>query len=132
MKWIVALTMSTLLFASVDVHQIAEKIDALAGDGSLNAEPGYRIYDPFLRAKPLLAQKSEPPKVETRKPIHVETILNNQAWVDGKWIRKGSVIHGAQVIEVKKNAIMVSYDKKEVLIPVSGPKTALDVKESKQ
>ncbi len=132
MRWIMPLMLASLLVASVDVHRIADKIDALAADVSLNAEPGYSVYDPFLRARPLLAKKSEAPTIETHKPIRVETIFNNQAWVDGKWVRKGSVVHGAQVIEVKKNAMIVAYDDKEILIPVSGPKTVLEVKESKK
>ncbi len=105
--------------AEVDVHKIAKKIDALHADKSLQMGVSYKVYDPFQRAKPLLAKKEKPAIIiKKRKKIKVETILNHKAWVDGKWLKKGDIINGAKVLAIKNDAIIILYDTKQVRIPL--------------
>ena len=130
MKILISLFISfMMLHGAVDVHLIAKKIDDLKRDNILSSEVDYKVYDPFRRAKPLLAKKKKVHVVRKPKPIVVETILNNRAWVDGRWVQKGSKINGAKVKAVKKNAIIVSYDNKDVIIPVKRGKSFLKLKE---
>jgi len=120
---------SSLAFSSSDVHEIAKKIDALGLDDTLNEKVNYKVYDPFKRAKPLLAKKEKKIEIIKRKSIKVETILNERAWIDGKWLKKGSIINGYHITAINKNAIMLRHNKKEILIPLSQGKNFLRVKE---
>jgi hypothetical protein len=124
--------MLTGVYATMDVHVIAEKIDAFAADQSLSEHLEYKVYDPFKRAKPLLAQKQKVAMKPHHKMFKVETILNNRAWVNGKWVQKGSIINGSKVVAVHKDAIIVRDDDREILIPVSRGKNLLRVKEIKE
>ena len=117
------------LFASSDVHEIAKKIDALGVDDTLNEKVNYKVYDPFKRAKPLLAKKEKKTEIIKRKAIKVETILNERAWIDGKWLKKGALVNGYHITAINKNAIMLRHNKKELLIPLSQGKNFLRVKE---
>ncbi|MEA3522030.1 MAG: hypothetical protein U9R50_03570 [Campylobacterota bacterium] len=121
---------TNVLFAEVNVHEIAKKIDALNADKSLKVKVAYRVYDPFKRAKPLLAQKEKKRVIiQKRKPIKVETIFNNRAWVNGKWLQKGDTIHNAKVIAIRKDAIIILDDKKQVRVPLHQGKNLLMSKE---
>lgn len=121
--------LSSFILATTDVHLIAKKIDALATDNTLSSKVEYKVYDPFKRAKPLLFIVEKPSVAKRFQPLKVETILNDKAWVNGRWVKKGSIINGSKVIAIKKNAIMVRHDNKEVLIPLSTGKNLISVKE---
>lgn len=120
------------LYATTDVHVIAKKIDTFAADKSLCETVSYQVYDPFKRAKPLLAKKQKAALKPRRQVFKVETILNDQAWVNGRWVHKGSQINGSKVLAVHKDAIIVTDDDKELLIPLSRGKNLLRVKEIKE
>jgi hypothetical protein len=126
---LVLLISAVTLFGAMDVQKIAEKIELLSADQTLEASVNYHVYDPFKRAKPLLAKINEKPKDKRLEPIRVDTILNNRALVDGKWVKRGAVIHGARVIAIKKDAIIVQYDEKEVLIPQNRAKSIISTRE---
>jgi hypothetical protein len=119
-------------YATTDVHDIAVKIDAFAADRSLSETLDYKVYDPFMRAKPLLASREKSPPKKHQKMFKVETILNQKAWVNGKWVQKGSIINGSKVIAVHKDAIIVADEDKEVLVPLYRGKNLLRVKEIKE
>ena len=120
---------SLSLFSSNDVHEIAKKIDALGADDTLNEKVNYKVYDPFKRAKPLLAKKEKKTEMIKPKPIKVETILNERAWINGKWLKKGALVNGYKITAINKNAIVLRHNKKEIFIPLSQGRNFLRVKE---
>ncbi len=108
----------SVLLAASDVQMIAQKIDALATQNRLDEHVPYRVYDPFNRAKPLLAKVNEKPQIKRLEPIRVETILNGRALVDGKWVSKGDTVHEAKVLAIRENAMIIRYENREVMIPL--------------
>ncbi len=125
----ISIFLFSVVFAANDVHEIAKKIDALGSDDTLSDKVTYKVYDPFKRAKPLLAKKTIKQKVIKPKPIKVQTILNEQAFIDGKWLQKGSTVHGYKITAIKKNIVVLRHNKKEIFVPLYQGKNFLKAKE---
>ena len=121
-----------LLFGAADVKKIARKIEMLQHEKMLENRPQYSVYDPFRRAKPLLAKKTAYFQRKNRKfqSLHVETILNGKAFINGRWIGVGEKISGAKVVNIRQNSVVVVYNKKSIYIPVVKPKRVIKFKET--
>ena len=115
-----------------DVQKIGEKIDALK---ALDSSPkmAYRVYDPFKQAKPLLLEKSkkEVPKTE-QQTLRLDAIMNDKAFINGKWLKEGDRILGSKIIRIKPYSILVRTGGKSRLIPLAKGRTLVTTKDKDQ
>ncbi|MEA2111479.1 MAG: hypothetical protein U9P71_05470 [Campylobacterota bacterium] len=126
----ILLLCSTFIFSdTVDVNPIVKKIDAIKESKKSPTTLDYNIYDPFAKAKPLLAKKEQKPVVKTARPIRVQTILNGKALIDGKWHGVGSSVHDATIKTVANNHIVIIRDSKLITITIKSKKNIIKTKE---
>jgi len=126
----VLLIIGNLTAKDVDIAPIIAKIDALKHEKKTSPTLSYRLYDPFAKAKPLLATKQQPPlRKKSIRPIIVQTILNRRALIDGKWFGVGSRIHGHTITAVKAHHIVVATGTTTRTIPIKTGKRIIMTKE---
>ena len=79
-----------LLIISLSVYSapISKTIDELL-DESKKEKLFIPTYDPFKRAQPLLQRKSEKKQVYKAQPIVLVAIMNDKAFFNGRWYKKG-------------------------------------------
>jgi hypothetical protein len=92
----------------------------------------YKVYDPFLKAKPLLAQKEEKPAVTTQRILFVQTILNNKALIEGRWFGVGDHIDDATITAIHNNHIIISKGNKKLTIFLKAKKSIITTKDRSQ
>ncbi len=127
------LSAAKLIAVNLDITPIVHKIDSLQQSRQTSPTVDYDVFDPFAKAKPLLAQKKQPPITKKRiRPIIVQTILNRRALIDGKWYAVGSRIYGSTVTAVKQNHIVLAKNGKTVTIPLKTGKRIIITKEPDQ
>ncbi len=116
--------------ADLDVTPIVSKIETLKQNKKTSPVVDYNVFDPFAKAKPLLAQQKQHPITKKRvRPIVVQTILNRRALIDGKWYSKGDRIEGSTIIALKQHHIVVAKGDKTVTIPLKTGKRIITTKE---
>ncbi len=114
----------------VDITPIVKKIDALRAQKKTSPTLNYALFDPFAKAKPLLATKEQPPLMKKSiRPIVVQTILNRRALIDGKWLGVGKRIHGHTITAIKQHDIVVSNGTTTRTIPIKTGKRLIITKE---
>ncbi|WP_456452897.1 hypothetical protein [Hydrogenimonas sp.] len=127
--WLLALGAAGALAGSVDVHAIAKKFEQV-GAWRLDPEPGYRIYDPFKRAEPLVKKAKR--RVPQPKPaaLRVEALMNGKAFVNGRWVEAGERVGPYRVVAVRGEGILVKEGKRTLFVPLARRKALLKIKET--
>ena len=127
--FLILLSAITVSAETLDVSHISNKIDTVQQTKKTSPTLDYNVFDPFAKAKPLLAKKGTKPVVNTSRPIIVQTILNNHALIDGRWVDVGGHVHGATIKAINQNNIIVSKDQKQITIPLRRKKSIIKTKE---
>ena len=80
--------------------------------------PNYDIYDPFQKAMPVI-KKAKRVKI---KPIptkpKVKAIINNSAYIDGKWREVGDNIRGYKLVKINSTSVVLELGDKNITIPI--------------
>ncbi|WP_201352410.1 hypothetical protein [Hydrogenimonas urashimensis] len=129
---------AALLFASalslcaasgIDVGTIVKKFEKV-GAWRLPPTPDYEVYDPFKRAEPLMKKSGPrvPPKVR-RTTIRVTAVMNDKAFVNGRWVGKGSRVGSYRIIDVRADGIVVKEGNKRLLLPLKRERKLLQIKD---
>ncbi len=132
MAIVISVLYTTLLAAApVDVASIAKKFEKL-GEWQLPQTPDYTIYDPFRRAEPLIRQA----KAVKRKPkpitLRITAIMNDRAFVNGRWVRSGDRIGEYKVVGIRSRGIVLKAHNRTLFLPMREKKRLLKVKEPEQ
>ncbi len=91
-------------------------------------------YNPFFTKKEMKqmdSKKSNSIKQEkTVKKIDLKliTILDNKAFVGGRWIAKNDIIYGYRVKKILKNSVVLKSRKKEIVLKFRKTKEILKVR----
>ncbi len=127
---LILLLLHSIIFSdTIDVKPIVKKIDYVKKNKKTSSTLDYTVFDPFAKAKPLLAKKEQKPVIKIAHPIIVQTILNSKALIDGKWIGVGQHIHGAKIKTVATDHIAVIRDNKLITITQKSKKNIIKTKE---
>ena len=82
--------------------------------------PQYDIYDPFQKATPAL-KKAKEIKIKSAPPIPtLKAIINNSAYIDGKWRKLGDDINGYKVVKIYDDYVILKLDGRKIRLSVTG------------
>ncbi|GEM_PF-1657244 len=89
----------------------------------LSAKPNFHIYDPFVETAPILAKAKESGSVSMEKilpnpPLRVSAVLNDRAFVNGRWVKKGDKIGEFKVISISQKRVVLYSGKKRIIVPL--------------
>ena len=62
-------------------------------------------YDPFKKAQPLLQKKSYKTRTRRKSKIELSAVLNEKAFINGKWYTKGELTSGGRVMKITRNSV---------------------------
>ncbi len=115
----------------IDIESIAKKFEQL-GAWRLPATSGYVNYDPFRRAKPLIKQTKRR-KIAPRSPvIRVTAIMNDRAFVNGRWTKKGDRVGPYRIVAVRRSGVLVKEGGRTLFLPLKHETKLLKIKETEQ
>jgi len=100
MRWMILLVFGYTLWAS----PIPKTIDQLLNNED-TTELEVPQYDPFKRATPLLQKKSTRDKVSRPLPTQLIAVLNEKAFINGKWYKEGDVLAEGKITEVRADSV---------------------------
>lgn len=113
------------------VKTILEKFDRLEAM-QIPASVGYRIYDPFKRAAPLVKKAAVHRPSATRVLPRVSALMNDRAFIGGRWVRVGESVGGYKIAAIKSGGVVLKKGQVTRLLPFSGKKKILQIKETPQ
>lgn len=111
-KKIFFIVLVPLTLFSLDVKDIAKKIDVLKLSRDISPTLNYKIYDPFAKAKPIIKEK----KVYRKKlkPIVIQTIFNNRVFINSRWLKRGDTVNGMKIKHIYKSYVVIGQRKYRV------------------
>ncbi len=131
----IALNAGMLLFfcslhaSDAAVEAILEKFDRLEAL-QIPASVGYRIYDPFKAAAPMV-KKGVHRRAPARRALPAVTaVMNDRAFVGGRWVRVGDRLGGYTVAKIGSGGVVLKKGRVTRLLPLSGKKKILQIKEN--
>lgn len=100
MRWMIMLLFGYSIWAS-PIHKTIDQL--------LENEDKTRIdfpqYDPFKKATPLLNKKSKKLRAHKSLPTRLSAVLNNRAYINGKWYKKGDLLSEGKIIDIRKSSV---------------------------
>ena len=128
MRWMLILLCGCTLWAS----PIPKTIDQLL-DNEDKTEIEVPQYDPFKRATPLLHKKSKRIKVHKALPTQLVAVLNDKAFINGKWYKKGDVLSEGKIVDVRADSVYLKKGHKIKILKLKKTKSifTLDQKETR-
>ncbi len=89
-------------------------------------------YDPFGRYEQILSASEEEALIAKPEEIVVLAILQNRAFINGKWYKKGDHFSQYTLINISQKMVTLSSEDKTLKIKVGGnKKTHLIIKDKK-
>ena len=126
----IALLASALWGAeAVDVKAIAQKLQRI-GERPLPPVPGYEIYDPFRRAEKLMRRKTPPLRRPAAPRPKVTAVLNDRAFVAGRWVKPGDRVGLYRVAAVRPDGVLLRRKGRTLFLPLARPKNLLHIKDA--
>lgn len=91
-------------------------------------------YDPFYKAKKIVSQKKKSIKTKKIKRTYPKliTVLNNQAFINGKWYKKGDIIEGMMVKKIYSDHIILQKGSKKVVLKIKQNRKFLNIVEKRK
>ena len=121
------------LFA-IEIEGIIKSIDKINSSVKIPKKVQYDLYDPFSSAKPILNTKNDLNNniVSVKKPLILQTILNNRAFIDGKWYNEGDKVRHYYIKSINSDSLVLSQGKKIKTIRLTKIKNILNMKEQER
>lgn len=124
MRWII---IASLLAAnSLWATPIHKTIDELL-ENEKEQDLSIPKYDPFKRAKPLLKRKKSGKSTYKPLPVQLTAIMNNKAFINGRWYKKGDSISEGKLIKVNRTSVYLKQGKKIKILPLKKSKNILEI-----
>jgi len=133
MKFIIYWMIFSLSLFAMDISNIIDSIDRMNTSAKIPKKIEYNLYDPFSSVKPNLNTKNDTSeKIATiLEPIILETILNNRAFIDGKWYNKGDKVREFKLITINSDSVVLIKDLKKTTLRLKKIENILKMKEQK-
>jgi len=133
-KKAILMIFSSIVIYAIEITDIIDSIDKMNSSVQIPKKIEYNVYDPFSSAKPILNTKHNT-KLKTNiilQPIILQTILNNRAFVDGKWYNKGDKVRDYKIEMVNSDSVILVKNFKKTIIRIKKIERILKMKEQKQ
>ncbi len=127
-----------LLFISAnawDISTLLSKIDYLRSETSKSFKEIEPSYDPFMQTKKIFIKKRDL-KVATKPsakitPLTLITILNDRAFINSKWYKKGDKLYGYKIVYIGDDKVVLKKDNKVKYLQIKKIKNLLKVEKQK-
>jgi len=120
---LIFLTLTLSLFAV----PINKTIDELLQENDMKVQK-INKYDPFKRAKPLIKQKRKKlPQVKKIVKLEVVAIMDNKAFIDRTWVKKGDYVRGLKVVKITPLSVHLKNYKTTTILQLSKGKKLLSI-----
>ena len=130
--WLALVAAAACGAQEIDVKAIADKFEKV-GQWRLPPEPDYPIYDPFRRAEPLLRKKTNPPVRKARPSVpKVAAILDDKAYVNGRWVAAGETVAGYRVTAVGRDGVYLEKGGRTLFVALKRKRGLLKIKDTKR
>ncbi|BBG64917.1 hypothetical protein NNO_0215 [Hydrogenimonas sp.] len=117
------------LFASQEsVSEVLKKFEAL-DSASVPEAVEYRIYDPFVRALPLVKKSRKRSPVPHHRSLSITAVMNDKVFASGRWLHIGERIGRYRIAGIKRGGVLLERGGVTRFVPIGGKKRILDIKE---
>jgi len=133
-KIITFLMICSLSLLAIDITSIIETIDKMNTSTKISKKIEYDLYDPFASAKPIL-NKKENTLDKTGgilSPIILQTILNNRAFIDGKWYNEGDKVREYNIETINSDSVVLRKKMKKTTLKLKMIESILRMKEQEE
>jgi len=124
--------MKFMIFALFSVLLTAAPIDKTIDELLENEEQkelGISKYDPFHRTQPLLHKKTKKVKTAKKREAQVSAIMNDKAFIDGRWYKKGDVISEGKIIKISSYYVVLKKGTKTKTLKLQSHKKMFKIDE---
>ena len=127
-----------MLFISAnagDISILLSKIDYLKSETSKSFKEIKLNYDPFIQTKKIFIKKRDL-KVATKPspkitPLTLITILNDRAFINSKWYKKGDKLYGYKIVYIGDDKVILKKESKIKYLQIKKTKNILKVEKRK-
>ena len=112
-----------------EVARVLKKFDTLEAL-HLPAAVEYRVYDPFKRAAPLVKKSSREHLAPAPAPIRVTAVMNDRAFVNGRWVHAGEYIGRYKIARIGSTGVVLKSGNITRFVPLGKRKRILKIKEN--
>ncbi len=122
----------TLLGSGTSIAPIVEKFENLE-TFRIPAAVAYRVYDPFRRAAPRIKTAQTRHHTLRRTLPKLTAIMNDRAYMAGRWVRVGDRIGEYTVLEIRKGGVWLKRGGARRFLPLAQKrKSLLNIKDYRQ
>ena len=92
-------------------------------------------YNPFINEnaiKALMNESNATSSNETKKEMKLVSIINQKAFIGGKWYGVGEMIEGKKIIKINSDTVEMKEGSKSTILAFEASKDLLKIKDSKK
>lgn len=92
-------------------------------------------YNPFINEnamKALMNESNTTSSNETKKEMKLVSIINQKAFIGGKWYGVGEMIEGKKIIKINADTVEIKQGSKSTILAFEASKDLLKIKDSKK
>lgn len=112
-----------------EAEDILKKFDTLKSIHIPSAVE-YRVYDPFKRAAPLVKRSGRGFAAHRPVPIRVTAILNDRAFINGRWVRAGEYLGRYKIARIGATGVVLKSGNMTRFVPLGKRKRILKIEEN--
>ncbi len=112
-----------------EAEDILKKFDALESIHIPSAVE-YRVYDPFKRAAPMVKKSGRGLAAHRPVPIRVTAVMNDRAFVNGRWVRTGERIGRYKIARIGGGGVVLKRGNTTRFVPLGKRKRILKIEEN--
>ena len=117
-----------------DISILVSKIEYLKNEASKSFNEIDVRYDPFIQTNKIFIKKKNLKKMikpSLKTSLILVTILNNKAFINSKWYKKGDKLRGYKIVYVGNNKVMLKKQNKIKYLQIKKTKNILKVEKLK-
>ena len=92
-------------------------------------------YNPFINEnamKALMNESNTTSSSETKKEMKLVSIINQKAFIGGKWYGVGEMIEGKKIIKINADTVEMKQGSKSTILAFEASRDLLKIKDSKK
>lgn len=131
-RWLLLLVPFALSLPSIaddTVAQIVSKFEQVQAM-KLPQRPDFTIYDPFVRAEPIVKGRVAVRRKPRNTSLRLEAVLNDRAFINGRWMRAGMRLGGWRIVSIRPEGVTLRQGGRRLLLPLVSRKRLLKIKDS--
>ena len=133
-KTVIFLISFSLSLFAIDIADIIDSIDRMNTSAKIPKKVQYHVYDPFSGAKPMVDSKNNTLEKTSIviEPVILQTILNNRAFIDGKWYNKGDKVREFELVAINSDSVVLMKNSKKTILRLKIIENILEMKEQEK